>query len=107
MKECVPFWHVIFGVYLAALLILKLFMLAIIGSEIRDGFYEIKTIILNAPTFEEKSFNDTLCLTKHVALSQIVESMSENTYMTAMGIVKIEKVSSSPFYVLALVTVFC
>ncbi|GFS41037.1 hypothetical protein NPIL_546701 [Nephila pilipes] len=84
-------WHTIFAVFLIITLILKLILLVILGSRIHERFAEIKELVLTAPVVNEGILYEMPSGINHIALCHIVESLSDKLFMTAMGIIKIEK----------------
>ncbi|GFT48676.1 hypothetical protein NPIL_399181, partial [Nephila pilipes] len=84
-------WSILFGVYLVITLIPKLILLVILGSRIHERFVEIKELVLNAPVLNERILYEMPSGINHIALCQIVESLSDKAFMTAMGVIKIEK----------------
>ncbi|GFS41031.1 hypothetical protein NPIL_546721 [Nephila pilipes] len=84
-------WHIIFGTYLIITLIAKLILLVFLGSRIHERFAEIKELVLTAPVVNEGILYEMPSGINHIALCQIVESLSDKVVMTAMGVIKIEK----------------
>ncbi|GFT29501.1 hypothetical protein NPIL_605371 [Nephila pilipes] len=91
LNENVPFWIIIFGTYIVITLIPKLFLLVILGSRIHERFAEIKELVLTAPVLIDRILYEMPSGINHIALCQIVESLSDKAVMTAMGVIKIEK----------------
>ncbi|GFU06326.1 hypothetical protein NPIL_200481 [Nephila pilipes] len=84
-------WHIIFGIHLVVTLMLKLILLVILGSRIHERFAEIKELVLTAPVLNERILYEMPSGINHIALCHIVESLSDKAFMTAMGVIKIEK----------------
>ncbi|GFT51235.1 hypothetical protein NPIL_23661 [Nephila pilipes] len=91
MKEHDILWRIIFGIYIVITLIPKLILLVILGSRIHERFVEIKELVLTAPVLNERILYEMPSGINHIALCQIVESLSDKAFMTAMGVIKIEK----------------
>ncbi|GFS41034.1 hypothetical protein NPIL_546711 [Nephila pilipes] len=90
-KENLPFWYITFSMYLVITLVPKLILLVILGSRIHERFAEIKELVLTAPVLNERILYETPSGINHIALCHIVESLSDKAFMTAMGVIKIEK----------------
>ncbi|GFT51239.1 hypothetical protein NPIL_23681 [Nephila pilipes] len=84
-------WHLIFGIHLIITLVPKLILLVILGSRIHERFAEIKELVLTAPVLNERILYEMPSGINHIALCHIVESLSDKAFMTAMGVIKIEK----------------
>ncbi|GFT29508.1 hypothetical protein NPIL_605401 [Nephila pilipes] len=90
-KENLPFWYITFSMYLVITLVPKLILLVILGSRIHERFAEIKELVLTAPVLNDRILYETPSGINHIALCHIVESLSDKAFMTAMGVIKIEK----------------
>ncbi|GFR15406.1 hypothetical protein TNCT_124681 [Trichonephila clavata] len=91
MRSTFKPWDSILGICILITLIPKLILLVMLGSRIHERFAEIKALVLKAPVLNERIWNETPSGINHITLCQIVDSMSENSFMTAMGVIKIEK----------------
>ncbi|GFR16452.1 hypothetical protein TNCT_681491 [Trichonephila clavata] len=91
MRDEIIFWHVMFGGLLVITLIPKLILLVMLGSRIHERFAEIKELVLKAPILNERILYEMPSGINHIALFQLVDSLSDSAFMTAMGIIKIEK----------------
>ncbi|GFV55958.1 hypothetical protein TNCV_7561 [Trichonephila clavipes] len=91
MKDKIIFWHVMFGALLVITLIPKVILFVMLGSRIHERFTEIKAFVLTAPVSNERMLYEMPSGINHIALCQLVDSLSDNAFMTAMGVIKIEK----------------